>query len=286
MMVDIQTENEFSSLSREDLDSRISAAINSQDSEGLISLIMERSRRLGFSIEHSLERILEAARRNKFLAFGEIPDQLERSWSKRRHKLWGHLDDLILYCHAKELPVLPSMVVNLKNTETGLMEPGTIKGLIGGLERAGYSINDPQSFVKDQQQLCFEYAAKPDSLISNSSKTGEDWSEDELDAIIDSYFSMLKTEVADDPYKKSEHRTQLMEAIDRSSGAIEFKLGVIYTNGDGVPQDYVEAHKWFNLAAATGYKDAIKERGIVARKMTPAQIAEAQRLAREWKPKK
>jgi hypothetical protein len=58
--------------------------------------------------------------------------------------------------------------------------------------------------------------------------------------------------------------------------------------GEYVPRDYVQAHKWFTLAAAT-YSEkedrdkAIKARDDVAAYMTPAQIAEAQKLAREWK---
>ena len=66
----------------------------------------------------------------------------------------------------------------------------------------------------------------------------------------------------------------------------------MYLNGHGVPQDYVQAHKWINLAASrftaseTENRDkAVKNRDIVAAKMTLAQIAEAQKLAREWKPK-
>ena len=59
-------------------------------------------------------------------------------------------------------------------------------------------------------------------------------------------------------------------------------LGVMYDRGHGVPQDYVQAHKWFNIAATQGYKLALKNRDIIARRMTPAQIAEAQKLAREW----
>ena len=62
-------------------------------------------------------------------------------------------------------------------------------------------------------------------------------------------------------------------------------LGGIYENGLAVPQDYVEAHKWYNLAAAQGNKTAAKYRDNAAKRMTPAQIAEAQRLAREWKPR-
>ena len=64
----------------------------------------------------------------------------------------------------------------------------------------------------------------------------------------------------------------------------------MYSNGQGVPQDYAQAHMWFNLAASKyppgeDRDKAVKGRDIVAAKMTPAQISEAQKLAREWRPK-
>jgi len=59
----------------------------------------------------------------------------------------------------------------------------------------------------------------------------------------------------------------------------QINLGNMYFDGNGVPQDYVQAHKWFDLAGSRLYRDTL------AAKMTPAQIAEAQKLAREWKPK-
>ena len=79
------------------------------------------------------------------------------------------------------------------------------------------------------------------------------------------------------------------KAAEQGYASAQNNLGLMYRNGEGVPQDYVEAHKWFNLAASrvTG-EDANKyrkTRDLVAEKMTTAQIAEAQRLAREWKPK-
>lgn len=54
------------------------------------------------------------------------------------------------------------------------------------------------------------------------------------------------------------------------------KLGIMYSEGRGVPQDYVQAHMWYNLAGAAGREDATKFRDDIAKKMTPAQIAEAQ----------
>ena len=61
-------------------------------------------------------------------------------------------------------------------------------------------------------------------------------------------------------------------------------LGVTYADGRGVPQDYVRAHMWFSLAAAQGEHRAVKTLEMAARRMTPAQITEAQKLARDWKP--
>ena len=74
-------------------------------------------------------------------------------------------------------------------------------------------------------------------------------------------------------------------AAEQGFADAQYNLGVMYSKGQGVAQDYVQAHKWLNLAATKGDSDSVKGRNIVARVMTPQQIAEAQRLAREWKPK-
>jgi TPR repeat protein len=75
------------------------------------------------------------------------------------------------------------------------------------------------------------------------------------------------------------------KAAEQGLAEAQYNLGVMYANGEGVPQDYSAAHMWFNLAAARRNKNAVKARDIVAAQLTPAQIAEAQKLAREWKPK-
>ena len=60
----------------------------------------------------------------------------------------------------------------------------------------------------------------------------------------------------------------------------------MYGLGHGVTKDHIQAHLWYNLAAVEGDDDSRRNRDIIAEKMTFAQIAEAQRLAREWKRKK
>ena len=65
----------------------------------------------------------------------------------------------------------------------------------------------------------------------------------------------------------------------------------MYEEGRGVPQDDVQAHKWYNLAASRISSSdqrrdrVVKARNRVGRKMTRTQLAEAQRLSREWRPK-
>ena len=61
-----------------------------------------------------------------------------------------------------------------------------------------------------------------------------------------------------------------------------YQLGIKYSVGNNVTADMVSAHKWFNLAAMKGNKDAIQLRQEIAASMSPAEIAVAQRAARAW----
>jgi TPR repeat protein len=76
--------------------------------------------------------------------------------------------------------------------------------------------------------------------------------------------------------------------LEHFCGTARFSLGTLYDAGEGVPQDYVLAHMWTNLASAAlegeGQKSAARFRDSIAAKMTPQQIAQAQQLAREWRP--
>ena len=81
------------------------------------------------------------------------------------------------------------------------------------------------------------------------------------------------------------------KAAEQGNAGGQFNLDLMYQNGKGFPQDYAKAHMWLNLATSSLppgiFRDvAVKIRDDVAKKMTPAQISEAQKLAREWRPKK
>ncbi|HKT33203.1 MAG TPA: tetratricopeptide repeat protein [Nitrospira sp.] len=72
-------------------------------------------------------------------------------------------------------------------------------------------------------------------------------------------------------------------AADQGHGRAMFMLGRLYHTAHGVPRDVVRAHMWYNLATAHGYEEAKKWRDRLAEEeMSANQIAEAQKLAREW----
>jgi uncharacterized protein len=75
------------------------------------------------------------------------------------------------------------------------------------------------------------------------------------------------------------------KAADQGNIDAQFNIAEMYELGTGVPQDYVLAYMWFTLVASRGSRPyAIRGRGRVAQQMTPDQIAQAEKLAREWKP--
>jgi TPR repeat protein len=74
-------------------------------------------------------------------------------------------------------------------------------------------------------------------------------------------------------------------AADQGEALAQTKIAIMYDDGQGVPHDIVQAYKWYSLAATNGDKPAPQLRDLLAKQMTPAQITEAQKLAREWKPK-
>lgn len=76
------------------------------------------------------------------------------------------------------------------------------------------------------------------------------------------------------------------KAAEQGLAIAQYALAWMYANGDGVPTDNIQAFMWWNLAAAQGFIGAKEHRSAIEKMMTPAQIAEAQKLSRERKPKR
>ncbi len=88
-------------------------------------------------------------------------------------------------------------------------------------------------------------------------------------------------------YNRGDYATALKEwrpLAAQGDAKAQYNMGVMYFMGRGAPQDVVQAHLWMNVAAAQGHELARKFRDLLAERMTPAQVADAHGLAREWTP--
>jgi len=87
-----------------------------------------------------------------------------------------------------------------------------------------------------------------------------------------------------DASNRGDYATALKEwepLAEQGDADAQSNLGVMYSKGQGVIQDYTLAHMWLNIAASQRDKDATKNRDMVEKKMTPSQIEKAQDMARE-----
>ncbi|MCY4614013.1 MAG: tetratricopeptide repeat protein [Nitrospira sp.] len=76
-----------------------------------------------------------------------------------------------------------------------------------------------------------------------------------------------------------------LRAAEQGNAAGQNHVGLMFYKGEGVKQDYVQAYKWAFLAAEQGMDPALEAVSMLEQEMTHAQIAEAEALARAWRPK-
>jgi len=87
-------------------------------------------------------------------------------------------------------------------------------------------------------------------------------------------------------YDRKDYTTALIKfksAAEQGHVSSQANIGVMYYRGEGVPQDFLRAQMWFNLAAAGGEANAIKNRDIGSARMTVKQLRRAQRMAKRCK---
>lgn len=93
---------------------------------------------------------------------------------------------------------------------------------------------------------------------------------------------MLYAEGESIPEDDAEAVKWYRKAAEQGHSPAQHNLGMMYANGEGVPEDYTDAYKWFVLAEAGGDEKAPAQMRIIEPKMTAAQVAKARRLAAEW----
>lgn len=83
------------------------------------------------------------------------------------------------------------------------------------------------------------------------------------------------------PDQSSSSLQALLHAAEQGDATAQNNLGLMYANGEGVPENHVLAYAWWDLAAAQGHESAQENKGKLSRHMTKEQVAEAQALSLE-----
>ncbi len=86
------------------------------------------------------------------------------------------------------------------------------------------------------------------------------------------------------PQDYGEAVTWLRRSAEQDNTEAQHDLGALYGAGKGLKRDYVQAYKWMNICAAKGNSGCVTQRDLLAKKLKPAQVAEAQRLASQFQP--
>ena len=155
--------------------------------------------------------------------------------------------------------------------------------------------NDFDIILKAAQQGNFPAQAKLGTMYATGQGVAQDYTEavkwfrkaaEQGESISQNNLGAMYATGQGVPQNHEEAVNWFRKAADQGQAEGQLFLGWMYCNGQGVLQDYVQAHMWFNLAASQGSKDAIKKRDLLTESMTPAQLAQAQDMARNWRPTK
>jgi uncharacterized protein len=88
------------------------------------------------------------------------------------------------------------------------------------------------------------------------------------------------------PQNPAEAANWFRRAAEQDYTQAQHNLGAMYGTGQGVRRDLVQAYKWLNICAAKGNAGCTTQRDLIAKKLKPAQVAEGQRLATDFMPRK
>jgi uncharacterized protein len=109
---------------------------------------------------------------------------------------------------------------------------------------------------------------------------------EEGDAIAQFNLGLLYLDGHGVPQSPMEAANWFRRAAEQDYTQAQHNLGAMYGSGQGVKRDYVQAYKWLNICAAKGNSGCVTQRDLIAKKLKPGQVAEAQRLATDFKPQK
>ena len=116
-------------------------------------------------LQTTYRAILDAARQHRFISYGDLAKANGADWNKVWRNMPRHLGELVKLAIERGWPLLSAIVVSQSNLETGTLDGDTLKGFISAAREFGLDVDDPQTFVKEQQKATFDWASEaPDDL--------------------------------------------------------------------------------------------------------------------------
>jgi 5-methylcytosine-specific restriction protein B len=120
---------------------------------------------MSLDINKTYKTILAGAREGRFVTYGELAAASGVEWKKARRPLPQQLGQLVTIAHERGWPLLSAIVVNKDQVDSGALEGDSLAGFLAAADMVGLKVDDPKSFLRDQQKAVFEWAKKaPDEL--------------------------------------------------------------------------------------------------------------------------
>ena len=112
--------------------------------------------------------IVQQARRNSFVSYSQLAQQLGRDWNQVRFNLNNYLGNLLKICKERNWPAFSAIIVNKNDINTGKMEKSALAGFESGALDAGYEFDNVEEFLEEQRQFMFEWVkTAPNELDSD-----------------------------------------------------------------------------------------------------------------------
>ncbi|MDK1377233.1 MULTISPECIES: AAA family ATPase [unclassified Sinorhizobium] len=124
-----------------------------------------RGESMSLNINKSYKAILDGARQGRFVTYGDVAAASNVEWRFARRPLPLQLDQLVQISHDRGWPLISAIVVNKSNLDTGKLEGESLAGFTTAVRKLGIPVNNPETFLREQQQAVFEWAkTAPDDL--------------------------------------------------------------------------------------------------------------------------
>lgn len=102
--------------------------------------------------------ILDAARHHRFISYGDLAKANNAEWQKVRYEMNRHLGELVQLSVARGWPMPSAIVVNQQNLESGTLDGSARDGFLAAARDSGLEVDDPEEFVRQQQDALFAWA--------------------------------------------------------------------------------------------------------------------------------